>query len=94
MSTKRKAGNKLLDELEKRIKENNFYEGLQLYRTLFSRFVTKKEYEKGEKLIIDGVKVFLSNNEITSAYELLSLYLKSLKDRKAVYSEEIDSIVL
>lgn len=94
MSTKRKAGNKLLEELELKLKENNYYECLQLYRTLFSRYVTKKEYDKGEKLLIDGVKIFLSKNEITSGYELISVYLKSLKDRKAAYSDEIDSILI
>lgn len=86
MSTKRKAGNKLLDELEKRIKENNFYEGLQLYRTLFSRFVTKKEYEKGEKLIIDGMKVFLWNIKIKS--NIIELIMKILEKVKIKIIEQ------
>lgn len=35
----------------------------------------------------------IDNNEINSAYELLTLYLKSLKDRNAPYTEDVDSII-
>lgn len=44
MSIKRRIDNKLLQELEENKTNKNYYDALQIYRTLFSRFIFQLLY--------------------------------------------------
>lgn len=44
MSIKRRIDNKLLQELEENKINKNYYDALQIYRTLFSRFIFQLLY--------------------------------------------------
>lgn len=52
--------------------------------------MTHKEYNQAESLIHNSVEVMIDANQFNSVFELLSLYIKNLKERKVEYTSDID----
>jgi hypothetical protein len=61
MSNVRAKG--LQNKLETTIAEKDFYQALQLYKTLYVRYVLKSR-SSAEDLLVNGVGVMLEHNQV------------------------------
>lgn len=67
MSRRRKAGGKSLDvveRLQQRVAEGNYYEALQLYKTSYSRLKAQGKLDDGEELLVTGAIAMSRENEV------------------------------
>lgn len=67
MSRRRKPGSKGLDvvqRLQQRVSEGEFYEALQLYKTSYSRLKAQGKLDNAEELLTAGAIAMSRENEV------------------------------
>lgn len=70
MSRRRKPGGKSLDvvqRLQQRVSEGEFYEALQLYKTSYSRLKAQGKLDSAEELLVAGAVAMSRENEVGGA---------------------------
>ncbi|CAM9291330.1 unnamed protein product [Scytosiphon promiscuus] len=83
MSRRRKPGGSSLDvvqRLQQRVSEGEFYEALQLYKTSYSRLKAQGKLDDAEELITTGAIAMSKENELNAATELGLLLVKSYEE--------------
>ncbi|CAM9584768.1 unnamed protein product, partial [Hapterophycus canaliculatus] len=83
MSRRRKPGSNSLDvvqRLQQRVSEGEFYEALQLYKTSYSRLKAQGRLDDAEELIAAGAIAMSKENELNAATELGLLLVKSFEE--------------
>ena len=78
MSRRRKPGGKSLDvvqRLQQRVSEGEFYEALQLYKTSYSRLKAQGKLDSAEELLVAGAIAMSRENEARALQRLHSLHL-------------------
>ena len=56
--------------LEAKLAEGDFYEALQIYKTLYARHVAHKEHDQAMQLVIQGSRTLLGHAQLNAATEL------------------------
>ncbi|CAG0886224.1 unnamed protein product [Cyprideis torosa] len=74
-----KGVERVLAKLKLSIQDGKHYEALQMYRTLYFRYLSQKKFQDLENLMFDGAVIFFSNGEQHSGVDLAMLYLDTLK---------------
>lgn len=65
MSRRRKAGGKdVVQRLQQRVEEGDYYEALQLYKTSYSRFKAQGKLDEAEELLVTGAIAMSCENEV------------------------------
>lgn len=67
MSRRRKAGGKSLEviqRLQQRVSEGEYYEALQLYKTSYSRLKAQGKLDDAEELLVTGAIAMSKENEV------------------------------
>ncbi|CAM9914998.1 unnamed protein product [Ascophyllum nodosum] len=83
MSRRRKQGGKSLDviqRLQQRVAEGDYYEALQLYKTSYSRLKAQEKLDEAEELLTTGAVAMCVENERNAATELGLLVVESFED--------------
>lgn len=78
MSRRRKAGGKTLDvvqRLEQRVSEGDYYEALQLYKTSYSRFKAQQKLDDAEELLVTGAIAMAKENEASKRRQAVAGFL-------------------
>eukprot|EP01118_Nematostelium_gracile_P011972 TRINITY_DN4319_c0_g1_i1.p1 TRINITY_DN4319_c0_g1~~TRINITY_DN4319_c0_g1_i1.p1 ORF type:complete len:309 (+),score=67.06 TRINITY_DN4319_c0_g1_i1:3-929(+) len=65
-----KGTSNVLSKLEKSIKDGNYYEAQQMYKTLFSRYKAQKKYNEAKQLLIQGSRDMLQHGRYTEGTDL------------------------
>ncbi|KAN0055379.1 hypothetical protein ACTA71_008490 [Dictyostelium dimigraforme] len=79
---------KVLENLEKRFTEGNYYDILQSYKALYNRFSTQKKYKDIVSLLESGCNKFLEYKQWNCAADLAKLLVETYKNFKTQYSDE------
>lgn len=69
---------RVLSKLESAVTAGNYYEAHQMYRTLYFRYLTQKNYSKLLTMLEDGAKLLLQNNQQASGADLAILLVDVL----------------
>lgn len=80
MSRRRKTGGNSLDvvqRLQQRVSEGEFYEALQLYKTSYSRLKAQGRLDDAEELITTGAIAMSKENEVCTFERLMCAYMCS-----------------
>ena len=85
---------RIMSRLQRLLNEENFYEALQLYLTLYSRYISNSKLEEAGDLLFEGVQVFLSRGLLESAEELVIKWGEHLKTHSVPVTEREISRVL
>lgn len=67
MSRRRKAGGKgleVIQRLQQRVSEGEYYEALQLYKTSYSRLKAQGKLDDAEELLVTGAIAMSKENEV------------------------------
>ncbi|CAM9200608.1 unnamed protein product [Ectocarpus sp. 12 AP-2014] len=83
MSRRRKPGGNSLDvvqRLQQRVSEGEFYEALQLYKTSYSRLKAQCKLDDAEELLTAGAIAMSKENELNAATELGLLIVTSFEE--------------
>ncbi|KAK8798403.1 hypothetical protein WA588_003485 [Blastocystis sp. NMH] len=75
--------------LSLQMEEGNYYEALQLYRTLQSRYEAAGKFKESDELVYDGIVNMNKYGQTISAYDLATVYITSLKTRSTSFSPEV-----
>ena len=85
---------RLLSRLQRLLNEKNYYEALQLYLTLYARYLSSRGAQEAGDLLYEAVQVFLSRGQLESAEELAMKWAEHLKVQSIPTSErEIERIL-
>jgi len=80
---------RLLGKLESAVKNGNYYEAHQLYRTLYFRYLTQKKYTELLELLFEGSNLLLrQRDQQTSGADLANLLVDVLVKSETEPSEE------
>ncbi|KAJ8966661.1 hypothetical protein NQ314_003389 [Rhamnusium bicolor] len=79
---------RVLEKLEKSVKDGNYYEAHQMYRTLYFRYLGQKKYKELKDMLYNGSILFLEHDQQLSGADLAILLIEVL-----VKSEEDDCII-
>lgn len=69
---------RVLEKLEKSIKDGNYYEAHQMYRTLYFRYLGQKKYSELLELLHKGALLFLEHDQQISGADLGILLIEVL----------------
>ncbi|XP_046659907.1 Golgi to ER traffic protein 4 homolog isoform X2 [Homalodisca vitripennis] len=69
---------RVLGKLDSSVKNGNYYEAHQMYRTLYFRYLTQKKYGELLELLFDGAKLLLQHDQQTSGADLAILLVDVL----------------
>ncbi|CAH1100273.1 unnamed protein product [Psylliodes chrysocephalus] len=61
---------RVLEKLEKSVKDGNFYEAHQMYRTLYFRYLSQKKYKELKDMLYNGAVLFLERDQQLSGSDL------------------------
>ena len=85
---------RIMSRLQRLLNEENYYEALQLYLTLYSRYISNMKLEEAGDLLFEGVHMFLSRGLLESAEELITKWGEHLKTHSVPVTEgEISRIL-
>ncbi|CBK24832.2 uncharacterized protein [Blastocystis hominis] len=59
--------------LDMQLEEGNYYEALQLYKSLQSRYETAEKYKESDELLFHGIENMNKHNQVDSFLFALSL---------------------
>ncbi|KAI6645857.1 hypothetical protein LOD99_13116 [Oopsacas minuta] len=96
MTSKEPSSNqsRIMSRLQRLLNEKSYYEALQLYLTLYARYLTSKGPEEAGDLLFDGIQVFLSLGQLESVEELAIKWAEHLRTHSIPVSEkEIDRVL-
>lgn len=95
-TTTARGVSRVLEKLENSIKEGNYYEAHQMYRTLYFRYLTQKKYDELMDLLSKGALLFLENDQQGSGADLGILLLDVLEKSEcrayAEWSQQLSKI--
>uniref|UniRef100_A0A6B2LAC2 Uncharacterized protein n=1 Tax=Arcella intermedia TaxID=1963864 RepID=A0A6B2LAC2_9EUKA len=81
-------------KLEGAIKDGDFYQAQQIYKSIYHRLAAKKNYTSLRSTVLKGIKVMLLNNQTTNATELALLLLDNYKQTSVpVEKEYLDPLI-
>jgi len=84
----------VLKKLEKSVEEGNFYEALQMYRTIYFRYLSQKKLEDLRSLLIHGATVMITKKHHNEGIDLAQLLINNYKENKTkVSSQTLDPIL-
>ncbi|KAF5287523.1 hypothetical protein FQA39_LY04151, partial [Lamprigera yunnana] len=69
---------RVLEKLEKSIKDGNYYEAHQMYRTIYFRYLVQKKYEELLDMLHKGALLFLERDQQISGADLAILLVEVL----------------
>lgn len=67
---------KTMEKLKNSLKDGNYYESHQMYRTVYNRFYKQKKYDDAKLLLADGVEQLITYGQLESAHDLGMLLLE------------------
>ncbi|CAG9824731.1 unnamed protein product [Phaedon cochleariae] len=70
---------RVLEKLEKSVKDGNFYEAHQMYRTLYFRYLGQKKYKDLKDMLYSGSLLFLDHEQQLSGSDLGLLLIDVLE---------------
>ncbi|CAG9865262.1 unnamed protein product [Phyllotreta striolata] len=70
---------RVLEKLEKSVKDGNYYEAHQMYRTLYFRYLTQKKYGELKDMLYNGAVLFLERDQQLSGSDLGILLIDALE---------------
>ncbi|KAG5892853.1 hypothetical protein JTB14_022174 [Gonioctena quinquepunctata] len=70
---------RVLEKLEKSVKDGNFYEAHQMYRTLYFRYLAQKKYKELKEMLYSGSILFLDHDQQLSGSDLGILLIEVLE---------------
>nr|CAI5850683.1 unnamed protein product [Callosobruchus analis] len=70
---------RVLEKLEKSVKDGNFYEAHQMYRTLYFRYLGQKKYKELKDMLYNGSLLFLEHDQQLSGADLAILLVDALE---------------
>jgi len=71
----KKGTSNTLKKLEARVKDGNYYEALEIYKSLYYRYCAQKKYRQAINLTVSGSKVLLDHKHENSGSELGQLLI-------------------
>ncbi|CAH1388924.1 unnamed protein product [Nezara viridula] len=80
---------RVLVKIDNAIKNENFYEAHQMYKTLYFRYLTQKRYSELLDLLYDGANLLIQHKQDTSGADLANLYIEVLVKSDTKQSEEV-----
>jgi len=84
---------KQLEKLENRVREGNYYEAQQMYKTIHARYMHAKKYDDAAELLESGAVVMLKHGQVTCGTELGVLLIGTLTTAKVPFdSSAIDRV--
>jgi len=69
---------RVLEKLTKSVKDGNFYEAHQMYKTLYFRLISQHKYEELLSMLHDGAMLFLRHDQQTSGADLATMLVDVL----------------
>ncbi|CAM9373565.1 unnamed protein product [Pylaiella littoralis] len=92
MSRRRKEGGgskslNVVQRLQQRVSEGEFYEALQLYKTSYSRLKAQGKLDDAEELVTTGAIAMSKENELNAATELGLLVVTSFEENEREVDE-------
>ncbi|XP_054282144.1 Golgi to ER traffic protein 4 homolog [Macrosteles quadrilineatus] len=90
-SRKALGAQRVLAKLENSVKNGNYYEAHQMYRTLYFRYLTTKKYTELKELLFEGAKLLLRHDQQTSGADLANLFIDVLVKSETEPSDEFFS---
>uniref|UniRef100_T1IB54 Uncharacterized protein n=1 Tax=Rhodnius prolixus TaxID=13249 RepID=T1IB54_RHOPR len=78
---------RLIYKIENSIKNGNYYEAHQMYKTLYFRYLSQKKYVELLDLLFEGASLLL-NHDQASGVDLANLYIEVLVKSNALPNEE------
>ena len=78
---------RLLSRLQRLLSEENYYEALQLYLTLYARYLSSRGAQEAGDLLYEAAQVFLSRGQLESAEELIMKWAEHLRTHTIPTSE-------
>lgn len=79
---------RVIEKLENSIKDGNYYEAHQMYRTIYFRYLAQKKYEELLDMLFKGALLFLDRDQQISGADLAILLVEVLvKSESANYTE-------
>jgi hypothetical protein len=55
---------RVLEKLENSVKNGNYYEAHQMYRTLYFRYLAQKKYKETLDMLYNGSLLFLEHDQV------------------------------
>ncbi|KAB0793411.1 hypothetical protein PPYR_13031 [Photinus pyralis] len=79
---------RVIEKLENSIKDGNYYEAHQMYRTIYFRYLAQKKYEELLDMLFKGALLFLERDQQISGADLAILLVEVLvKSDSTNYTE-------
>ncbi|XP_073997682.1 Golgi to ER traffic protein 4 homolog isoform X1 [Rhodnius prolixus] len=79
---------RLIYKIENSIKNGNYYEAHQMYKTLYFRYLSQKKYVELLDLLFEGASLLLNHDQQASGVDLANLYIEVLVKSNALPNEE------
>jgi hypothetical protein len=89
-----KTGKSLQDKLERTLEEKDFYQALQIYKTLYVRNMSAHNISGAEELLVNGNKLLLEQHQVEAATELSTLLFKHFIDQGIKLDNRSKEIVI
>jgi len=77
-----------LKKLEKSVEEGNLYEALQMYRTIYFRYLSQKKFDDLKNLMIHGATIMITKKHNNEGIDLAQLLINVYKDNKIPATQE------
>lgn len=74
------ARSNVLHKLEERVAEGDHYGALQMYKTLYSRYLNAQEFAKAATLAESAAVSLIKYKQVTAAAEMGGLMVEAFKD--------------
>jgi hypothetical protein len=84
----------VLKKLEKRVEDGDYYEALQMYKTLHDRHVSNSNFEEAEKLVVSGTLTLLKMKQLSEGTELARVLIALFATAKKPVDEESRATVM
>lgn len=66
-----KTGKSLQEKLERTLEDKDFYQALQIYKTLYVRSISSSNVSGAEELLVKGASTLLEHNQVKNIFNLI-----------------------
>eukprot|EP01127_Copromyxa_protea_P024810 TRINITY_DN9998_c0_g1_i1.p1 TRINITY_DN9998_c0_g1~~TRINITY_DN9998_c0_g1_i1.p1 ORF type:complete len:282 (+),score=43.45 TRINITY_DN9998_c0_g1_i1:16-861(+) len=84
----------VLEKLELSIKSGDYYHAQQMYKTLYFRYASKKQYGTLRVMLVKGACLMLEHGQLNSGIELAQLLLEHFEQTKTEPEAKVISLLL
>jgi hypothetical protein len=88
-----KTGKSLQEKLERTLEDEDFYQALQIYKTLYVRNMSANNISGAEELLVHGTEKLLEQSQVEAGTELSTLLFKHFIDQGFKLDKRTQEIV-